>query len=135
MDPDRALHTGFSHRRKWAQVAIVSFSGFLVPFATTSLFAALPELAAYFDTTVDVINWTNAGFCLAMSFGLLFWGRFTHIYGKKPTYTVSTIMFTVGNLSGALSKSLPAFVVCRYIVALGGCASLGMVLLHDSLKC
>lgn len=55
-------------------------------------------------------------------FGPLFLGPLSELYGRVPVYWVCNVLFTVFNVASALSPSLPALVVFRFLAGtFGGC--------------
>jgi hypothetical protein len=74
----------FSPARKRIIVAILACCSFLAPISSTSILAAIPEVAATFNTTGSVINASNAVFMLFMGLSSTFWGTFSQILGRKP---------------------------------------------------
>jgi hypothetical protein len=77
------IYNKFSHRRKMVMVAVVSFCGFLAPISSTAVLAAVPEVAAEFNTTGSVINVTNALYLVFMGLSPVFWGPIGQVYGRR----------------------------------------------------
>lgn len=74
----------FSPARKIVIVAILSFCSFLAPVSSTSILAAVPEVAKTFNTTGSVINASNAVYMLFMGLAATFWGPLSQVWGRKP---------------------------------------------------
>jgi len=60
------VYERFSHRRKMAMTAVLSFCGFLAPISSTTVLSAVPEVAATFHTNGSIINLTNALYLVFM---------------------------------------------------------------------
>jgi multidrug resistance protein len=59
---------------------------------------------------------------LGYFFGPLFLGPLSELYGRLPVYWVCNVLFTVFNIASALSPSLSALVVFRFLAGtFGGC--------------
>lgn len=59
---------------------------------------------------------------LGYFFGPLFLGPLSELYGRLPVYLVCNLMFTVFNICTAVSPSLPALIVFRFLAGtFGGC--------------
>ncbi|UQC90154.1 major facilitator superfamily transporter [Colletotrichum lupini] len=80
---DETVYDRFTPGRKRIITAIVSFAGLGINLASLLVLSALPEVAAAFNTTGTVINFTNALFLLMMGIGVLFWGPLSQVYGRK----------------------------------------------------
>ncbi|KAJ0309513.1 hypothetical protein COL516b_002758 [Colletotrichum fioriniae] len=80
---DETVYDRFTPGRKRLITAIVSFGGLGINLASLLVLSALPEVAAAFNTTGTVINFTNALFLLMMGIGVLFWGPLSQVYGRK----------------------------------------------------
>lgn len=73
----------FSPRKKIIMTAVLSLCGFLSPLSSTSILAAIPEVAAEYDTTGDIINVSNALYMVFMGLSPCFWGPLSQIYGRR----------------------------------------------------
>lgn len=72
-----------SDGRKRSIVALLSFCALLSSIATASLFSASPEIASEYDTTMSMINISNAMYTLSMALSPLFWGPMSQLYGRR----------------------------------------------------
>ncbi|KAK1518273.1 major facilitator superfamily transporter [Colletotrichum abscissum] len=117
---DETVYDRFTPGRKRIITAIVSFAGLGINLASLLVLSALPEVAAAFNTTGTVINFTNALFLLMMGIGVLFWGPLSQVYGRKWIFVISTVLFCTFSLATAVSPNLPAFFIFRSITAFAG---------------
>lgn len=69
--------------RKNCITAILSLCGFLSPISSTTVLAAVPEVASTYNTTGTIINLTNALYLIAMGFSPVFWGPMSQVYGRR----------------------------------------------------
>lgn len=83
-------HTGaddvydrFSLTRKNIITAVLSFCGFLAPISSTTVLAAIPEVADTFSTSGTTINISNALYMLFMGISPMFWGPIGQVYGRR----------------------------------------------------
>lgn len=88
---DETVYAKFTPRRKALITAIVSFGGLGINLAALLVLSALPEVAAAFNTTGTVINYSNALFLLIMGLGVLFWGPLSQVYGRKWVSTAALL--------------------------------------------
>jgi len=76
--------------RKIIITTLLSFCSFLSPISSTTVLAAVPEVAAEYDTTGTIINLTNALYLLFMGISPCFWGPMSQVYGRRwvclPTF-------------------------------------------------
>ncbi|KAF6828944.1 MFS transporter [Colletotrichum musicola] len=117
---DETVYAKFTPRRKALITAIVSFGGLGINLAALLVLSALPEVAAAFNTTGTVINYSNALFLLIMGLGVLFWGPLSQVYGRKWIFVISASLFCAFSLATAVSPNLVAFFIFRSITAFGG---------------
>lgn len=85
---------------------------------------ALPTIGQEFQT--DRIQQTMSVYFLGMALGQLFMGPLSDKFGRKRPLLFGCALYALASLGCALSPSLEALLVCRFLQALGGCA--GMVL-------
>lgn len=77
------IYARFSSRRKLIIVGLVSFYGFLSPFSSTTILAAIPQVAASFKTTGAVINISKTVYLAFMGLSAPFWAPLSQIYGRR----------------------------------------------------
>ncbi|KAL0944825.1 MFS transporter [Colletotrichum truncatum] len=117
---DETMYDKFTPKRKVLITTIVSFAGLGINLASLLVLSALPEVAAAFNTTGTVINYSNALFLLMMGIGVLFWGPLSQIYGRKWIFVISAVLFCAFSLATAVSPNLVSFFIFRSITALSG---------------
>lgn len=123
----------FSRPHKAFMVAIVAFSTMQVPFTTTSFLPCVPEIAATFGCTQELITGTNGIASAFMMLSPLVFGPLTEFYGRKPLMITCALFFAIGSLVTALSPNLAVFVVFRCVNCLGGTSffSMGASIVSD----
>jgi hypothetical protein len=80
--PDE-VYDRLPHSRKLVIVALLSYCGLLAPISSTTVLSAVPEVAATYNTTGDIINLSNALYMLFMGFSPCFWGPLSQVYGRR----------------------------------------------------
>jgi MFS transporter, DHA1 family, multidrug resistance protein len=85
---------------------------------------ALPTIGQEFQT--ERIQQTMSVYFLGMALGQLFMGPLSDKFGRKRPLLFGCALYALASLGCALSPSLEALLVSRFLQALGGCA--GMVL-------
>lgn len=81
---DAEQYLRFSPARKVVIVGVLSFCSFLAPISSTSILAAIPEVAKTYNTTGSVINASNALYMAFMGIAAPFWGPFSQVWGRRP---------------------------------------------------
>lgn len=80
--PD-TIYDRLTPARKVIIVAVVSYCSFLAPISSTTILAAVPEVADQYGTTGTIINLSNALYMLFMGFSPCFWGPMSQVYGRR----------------------------------------------------
>lgn len=114
------VYDRFPHHRKIIIVCILSFCSFLAPISSTAILAAVPEVAATYNSTGTIINLSNAIYQLFMGLSPMFWGPLGQVYGRYWTQLSSAILFTVFSIGTALAPNLVSFYVFRALTAFQG---------------
>src|SRR5689334_16048693 len=66
IEVNAAQYERFSNRRKVLITCVLSLCGFLAPISSTTILAAIPEVAATYDSTGTIINLSNALYLIFM---------------------------------------------------------------------
>ncbi|KAJ5507686.1 hypothetical protein N7527_009829 [Penicillium freii] len=117
---DAEQYLRFSPARKWIIVGVLSFCSFLAPISSTSILAAIPEVAKTYNTTGSVINASNALYMAFMGIAAPFWGPFSQVWGRRPVFLVSAFLFFAFSIGTALAPNLPAYYIFRILTAFQG---------------
>jgi len=76
--PDE-VYDRLPHSRKVVIVSLMSFCGFLAPMSSTTILAAIPEVASTYNSTGTIMNLSNALYMLFMGVSPAFWGPLTQV--------------------------------------------------------
>ncbi len=80
--PDE-VYDRIAPHRKVLIVAYLSFCGLLAPISSTTVLAAVPEVAGEYNTTGSVINISNALYMIFMGVSPCVWGPLSQVYGRR----------------------------------------------------
>ncbi|KAF8634502.1 hypothetical protein AX17_004199 [Amanita inopinata Kibby_2008] len=80
---------------------------------------ALPTISTAFDAGA-IVSWVPAAFLLTSTSFQLLYGRFSDIFGRKVSLSISMAIFMVGNLIAGFSTSIGQLIVARGISGAGG---------------
>ncbi|KAF6808217.1 hypothetical protein CPLU01_15704 [Colletotrichum plurivorum] len=114
------VYERFSRRRKRIIVAVISWCGLLSPISSTAVLSALPEVAAEYRTSGDIISLSNALYLVFMAISPCFWGPLSQVYGRKWTCMMSASLFLACSIGTALSPDVSAFFVFRMLTSFAG---------------
>ncbi|KAK6454670.1 A Q resistance [Scheffersomyces xylosifermentans] len=112
--------TTFSSHTRLICVVLASISGFLSPLSSLAMLPAVPEIADQFNTTGEVINVSNAIYCVFMSISPCIFSPCSDIYGRRFTFIACALGFTVSTILVAVSQDLAMFYIFRCLTALFG---------------
>jgi MFS transporter, DHA1 family, multidrug resistance protein len=104
---------------------IVALAG-LPQLCETAYTPALSQLAQDMSVSPGVAEYTISIYLVGFAIGVLFLGRFSDHYGRKPGIFLGLTLFALGCVGCALAPSIEHLMVWRFIQAFGG--SVGSVL-------
>ncbi|KAM3075195.1 hypothetical protein ACMFMG_007354 [Clarireedia jacksonii] len=106
--------------RKVVIVGLLSFCSFLAPISSTTVLAAVPEVASTYGSTGTVINLSNAAYMVFMGVSPCFWGPLSQVYGRRWICIITSFLFCCCSIGTALAPNLPAFFIFRILTAFQG---------------
>lgn len=110
----------FSNKTKIICLTIAAMSGFLSPLSSLTILPAIPEIADRFNTTEEIINVSNAIYCVCMSLSPCLVSPCSDIYGRRPMFLFCSVCFCVASALVAVSQNLAMFYIFRCMTAIGG---------------
>jgi MFS family permease len=110
----------FTKKQKGICLFMVSLAGFLSPLSSLAYLPAVPEIADQFNTTGEVINISNAIYCIFMAISPCLFSPCSDIYGRKFTFIFCMSVFTICSVVVGLSQNLAMFYIFRSLTALFG---------------
>ncbi|CAK5263960.1 unnamed protein product [Mycena citricolor] len=112
---DDSVYDKIPPHRKAIITAVLALCGFLAPISSTTVLAAIPEVAGTYHTTGAIINLSNAVYLIFMGISPCFWAPLSQVYGRRWICLSSAILFFGCSLGTALSPNLVAFYIFRDI--------------------
>lgn len=112
---------------KRGNVLIIVILGLLMtvsPFAIDLYLPAFSQIAHDLDTNTTQLSLTVASYMIGVAFGQLFYGPLLDRVGRKKPLYVGLIIYILCCIGCALSKTITALIIFRFIQALGGCVAL-----------
>ncbi|KAL3424018.1 hypothetical protein PVAG01_03298 [Phlyctema vagabunda] len=123
--PDE-MYDRLSPRRKHIIVALLSFCSFLAPISSTTILAAVPEVAATYHSTGTIINLSNGLYLIAMGLSPCFWGPLSQVYGRRNICLITAVLFLACSIGTALSPNLISYFIFRILTAFQGTSFLNI---------
>jgi multidrug resistance protein len=120
IEVNAAQYERFTERRKVLITCVLSLCGFLAPISSTTVLAAIPEVAATYDTTGSIINLSNALYLIFMGISPCLWGPLSNIYGRRWICIVTAALFFVFSIGTALAPNLASYFIFRMLTAYQG---------------
>ena len=118
-DKETGTPSTITSRIFW-QSMILAAGGFVGLVDSSIIAIAVPNIASDFDASVSVVQWTSAGYLLAMATVIPLTSSLCHRYGAQRTWVMSLAVFTGATLAAGLAWSLSSLIVFRVIQGLGG---------------
>jgi MFS family permease len=100
---------------------------FLVPYTSSSVHIALPEIGKTFLLNSIFLGWITSSYLLVTGIFLIPFGKIADIYGKKKVITYGIIIFTLGGFLSAFAPSGDILLISRVIQSLGSAMIFGNV--------
>ncbi|ETI25512.1 hypothetical protein G647_02285 [Cladophialophora carrionii CBS 160.54] len=124
VEANAAQYERFSERRKIVITSVLSLSGFLAPISSTTILAAIPEVAATYNTSGSIINLSNALYLIFMGLSPTLWGPISTIYGRRWCCIITAVLFFAFSIGTALAPNLASYFIFRVLTAYQGTAFL-----------
>lgn len=107
----------------WSVLGIASLAAFMVFLDTQVLFIAFDDIRASFpEVSFATMSWTLSAYTIALAAALVPAGRLADRFGRRRTFLVGLVVFTVASLLCAVAASPALLVGFRVLQALGAAA-------------
>ncbi|ADP82455.1 DHA2 family efflux MFS transporter permease subunit [Pseudofrankia inefficax] len=116
-----------SPRRAWTLV-LASLGVFMTALDTLVVANALPALRASLHADLGDLEWTVNAYNLAFAVALLTGAALGDRYGRKRTYWIGLLGFTVASAAAALSPSVGVLIAARGVQGVAAAAVMPMTL-------
>lgn len=111
-----------SGSRKWAVLAVISLSLFMILLDVTIVNIALPHIMEELKVSLASIEWVLNIYILVFAMLLLTLGKLGDIYGRRRLFLIGLIIFSLSSLGCSLAPNFAFLLVTRGIQAIGGAA-------------
>lgn len=113
--------------RKWLIHSTTILGVFMSTLDASIVNIAMPEITAYFHTTLNNVEWVVMVYLLLISSLLLTYGRIGDMYGHRPVFVSGFAIFTIASLFNSLAVNIWMLIAARALQALGAGAILAVV--------
>jgi MFS family permease len=113
---------------------LVIFSGLMLALLISSLdqtivSTALPTIVSDLGG-LSQLSWVITGYLLASTVSTPLWGKLGDLYGRKPLFQASIMLFLAGSALGGISQNMVELILFR---ALQGLGAGGMLVLTQAI--
>ncbi len=105
--------------QKWWVLAAVACGTFMATLDSSIVNIALPTLTKELGSDLARVKWVVIVYLFVISSLLLPFGRLSDIYGRKRTFAMGFVVFTVGSVFCGFAPDLVWLVVCRMLQGAG----------------
>lgn len=112
---------------------LVAFTAVVSPISGSIYLPALPDLASDLNVSASLINLTITTYQIFQGIAPSVIGNFSDLYGRRPAYIISFVIYIVANIGLALQSSYPALMVLRCLQSSGSgvTVALGSAVVSD----
>jgi EmrB/QacA subfamily drug resistance transporter len=111
---------GMSRQRRIAVLLICSMSLLIVGLDITIVNVALPSIGRDFHSPLSGLQWTVDAYTLVLASLLMLSGSTADRLGRRRTFVIGLLTFTLGSLLCSLAPNLTTLIVFRMVQAVGG---------------
>lgn len=104
---------------KWVALSVTTVGGFMSSLDSTIVIVALPSILQDLHASIVHGIWIITGYTAIMTVLLVMLGRLADMYGRVKLYNLGFIIFTIGSLFCALSRTGEQLVIFRFLQGSG----------------
>jgi EmrB/QacA subfamily drug resistance transporter len=107
----------------WSVLGVASFAAFMVFLDTQVLFVAFDDMRTSFPTvSFATMSWAISAYTIALAAALVPAGRMADRFGRRRTFLIGLVAFTLASVLCAVAPTAGLLVVFRVVQALGAAA-------------
>lgn len=108
-------------KKKWTNVAVLSFMTLLTPLASSMFAPGVPSVADDFKTTnQSLLTFVVSVYILGFAFGPLVLAPLSEMYGRVIVYNVCNVLYTVFTVACAVSTNMGQLIGFRFLAGTFG---------------
>ena len=105
-------------------VLILGALSTISPFSIDMYLPGFPAIAKSLNTTIDRVGLSLTAYLVGISVGQLLYGPLLDRYGRKNPVYIGLIIYVIASVGCALTTSVNALIMMRFLQAIGGCVGL-----------
>jgi EmrB/QacA subfamily drug resistance transporter len=110
---------------KWVALSVTGVGAFMSSLDGSIVVVGLPTVLQNLHASIIDGVWIITGYKLMMTILLVLLGRLADLYGKVKLYNLGFVIFTIGSLLCALSRTGEQLVIFRFLQGAGAALLLG----------
>ncbi|KAI4648022.1 hypothetical protein J4E93_004433 [Alternaria ventricosa] len=118
----------FSKGMKTWIIFLVSISALISPFGASMFLPALNVLSDVLDITPTQVNISITTYMIAQAIAPAFLGTLSDNSGRRLTFIICFIIYSIGNIGLALQTNYIALLILRMVQAVGGTAAIALTM-------
>jgi EmrB/QacA subfamily drug resistance transporter len=126
--PHMAHAEQHAFERRWIAMCVLLMASFMNMIDITIVNVALPSMQKSLGVSESGIEWVVAGYILAFALGLLPFGRYGDIIGKKKIFLIGVASFSIASLLCGLADNVEMLIAARIIQGIAGAVMTPQVL-------
>lgn len=126
--PPVAQAEAHAFERRWIAMFVLLMASFMNMIDITIVNVALPSMQKNLGVSESGIEWVVAGFIMAFALGLLPFGRYGDIIGKKKIFLIGVTCFSIASLLCGMAANVEMLIVARIIQGIAGAVMMPQVL-------
>ncbi|MEJ6394397.1 MFS transporter [Gymnodinialimonas sp. 2305UL16-5] len=116
------------HSKRWAALAVLFLASFMNLIDVSIVNVALPQIQADTGATPTQLEWVAAIYVLALAVGLLPFGRFGDVFGRRRLFIWGLIGFTVSSAICGLAPDVVTLIAARAVKGIAAAMMVPQVL-------
>ncbi len=106
--------------RRYVIFSTVCLALALYSISGSAISVAFPVITSYYDTSVVNAGWVLNSYQLVGTIMMPLAGKISDIFGRRSTFLISTLLFTLGSILCAIAPSIGWLIGFRVIQGIGG---------------
>lgn len=122
----------FTHRQVLEILAGLMLAMLTSMISTSVVGTALPTIVGTLGGQ-DQLAWVASATLLTMTASTPLWGKLSDLYGRKPMFQASLLIFVISSVAAGFSQDMPQLIAARAAqgIGAGGLAALPQIILGD----
>ncbi|RMZ73939.1 Major facilitator superfamily domain general substrate transporter [Pyrenophora seminiperda CCB06] len=122
-DPKNPIN--WTARKKWSIVWSVGAVTLITPIGSSFFAPGVPQvMRAFHEKSLTISAFVVSVYLLGFAIGPLIIAPMSEMYGRRPLYNISNVLFVIFNIACAVSNSMGMLIAFRFLAGCAGSAPL-----------